>query len=169
MTQRKLGRPTDQRDAMLRGLVTSLIWNGKIETTEARAKEVRSIAEKIIAMAIKEHGNTTMVKKAVKSSKGVLVEREFKNDAPSKLHARRRLMAYLYEVPEPKKDDESKGDYKKRTKDISHPVVEKLFNEIAPKYEKRSSEKGQGGGYTRIIKKGMRRGDASEIVVLELV
>ncbi len=169
MAYGKLSRPSDQRDALLRSLVTSLIWNGKIETTESRAKEVRSMAEKLITMAIDVHSDTVTVKKTVKSSKGNLVAKEFKNDAPNKLHVRRQLMSYLYDIPEPKKDDESKGDYKKRTKDINHPVIEKLFNEIAPKYEKRAEEKGQGGGYTRIVKIGPRRGDAAEMVLLELV
>jgi large subunit ribosomal protein L17 len=169
MGNRKLNRPTDQRNAILRSLVTTLLWNGKIETTETRAKEVRSVAEKLITMAIDVHGDSLTVKKTVKSSKGTLVNKEFKNDAPSKLHIRRKLMSYLYDIPEPKKDDESRGDYKKRTKDINHPLIEKLFNEIAPKYEKRAEEKGQGGGYTRIVKIGPRRGDAAEMVLLELI
>lgn len=169
MAYGKLGRPSDQRDALLRSLVTSLIWNGKIETTESRAKEVRSVAEKLITMAIDVHSDTVMVKKTIKSSKGNLVAKEYKNDMPSKLHVRRQLMSYLYNIPEPKKDDESRGDYKKRTKDVNNPLIEKLFNEIAPKYQKRAAEKGQGGGYTRIVKIGPRRGDAAEMVLLELV
>ena len=65
--------------------------------------------------------------------------------------------------------DEDKVDYLERKKDIKHPVVEKLFREIAPKYKKRAAEKGQGGGYTRIVKKGPRRGDAAEMAILELI
>ena len=91
------------------------------------------------------------------------------NDAPEKLAVRRQLMAYLYDVPQAKQEKESKYNYNQRTKDNVHPVVEKLFREIAPKYDKRAKELGQGGGYTRIIKLGQRRGDAAEMVVLELV
>ena len=146
-TERKLGRPADQRKALLRNQVTQLIWNGKIVTTLDRAKEVRSIAEKLITLAMRECDNTVEVTKTYKNDKGQEVTETFVNDAPSKLHARRILMAYLYDIPEQKKDDESKADFKARTKDNKHPVVEKMFREYAPKYNKRKEELGQGGGY----------------------
>lgn len=170
----KLSRPSGQRKALLRNQVTSLLWNGRIETTEARAKEVRSIAEKIITMAIKEYANTVSVTKSVKvedkkAGTSHVEEKTFENDAPSKLHVRRKIMQYVYDIPEAKGEKESKYDYNKRTKDNNHPVVEKLFREIAPKYDKRAKELGQGGGYTRIVKMGPRRGDAAEVVILELV
>lgn len=166
---RKLNRPTDQRNAVLRGLVTALIANGRIETTEARAKEVRKIAEKIITTAIKECDNNIEVTKKVLNEKKQAVEQTFVNDSPSKLHARRQIMAYLYNVPEKMAQGEKKGIYKARVADINNPVVEKLMREIAPKYKARKEELGQGGGYTRIVKKGPRRGDAAEIVIIELV
>jgi len=78
-------------------------------------------------------------------------------------------MRYLYDIPLTQNEGEDKDDFKQRKKDIKHPVVEKLFREIAPKYKKRAAEKGQGGGYTRLIKKGPRRGDAAEMVILELI
>ena len=164
----KLSKPADQRKAMLRNLVTALIWNGRIETTEAKAKAARSVAEKLITLAVKEYTNDVKVKKTIEQ-KGVKVEKDFINDAPSKLHARRQMMAYLYDVKETKENKESKHKYFKRTKDVKYPLIEKLFREIAPKYDKRNKENTQGGGYTRIIKKGPRRGDAAEVVIIELV
>ncbi len=111
-TIRKLGRPTDHRKAMIRNLVTSLLRNGRIETTVTRAKETKRMAERMITLA--KRGD---------------------------LHARRQVLAYVY--------DED--------------VVTKLFNEIAPEYETRN------GGYTRILRVGPRRGDGAEIAIIELV
>ena len=169
MANRKLGKPTDQRKALLRNQVTNLIWYGRIETTMARAKEVRSVAEHLITLAVRECDNTIEVTKETKNDKQQIVNLTVTNDAPSRLHARRQVMSYLYNIPEPKKADESKSEYKERTKDVNYPVVEKLFREIGPKYKARKAEKGIGGGYTRIIKMGPRRGDAAEMVILELV
>jgi len=165
---RKLNKPSDQRKAMLRNLVTALIWNGRIETTEARAKEVRKFAEKYIAMAVRECDNTVEVTRSIKDSEGTK-KIAFTNDAPSKLAARRKMLSFLYTVKEEKLEKESKYDYKQRIKDNKYPVVEKLFRELGPKYKARKEETGQGGGYTRIIKKGPRRGDAAEVVIIELV
>ena len=168
MANRKLGKPTDQRVAMLRNLTTALIWNGKIVTTETRAKEVRSIAEKMITPAVREYKNSETVEKDVMNEKGQVSKVEKVQDLPSKLHARRQIMAYLYDVPELKKAKERKSAYKERTKDRAHPVVEKLFRDLAPKYDARIQE-GMKGGYTRIYKLGARRGDAAPMVVLELI
>lgn len=166
---RKLNRPTDQRVAVVRGLTTDLLWYGRVETTEARAKEVRKQAEKIITMGIKTYEDVLTVTKSTLNDKGQKVEKEYKNDGPSRLAARRRMMAYLYEREIARKADEKKAEYKVRVADIKHPVISKIFDELAPKYAKRAEEKGQGGGYTRIIKMGPRRGDAAEAVILELV
>lgn len=168
-TQRKLGRTAEQRRALLRNQVTNLIWYGRIETTLARAKEVRSAAERLITLAIRECDNSVEATKEFHNEKGQLVSITVKNDTPSKLHARRLIMAYLYEIRELKKDDESKADFRERTKDNKHPVVEKLFREIGPKFKARNAEKSCVGGYTRILRIGPRRGDAAEMVILEIL
>lgn len=167
--ERKLGRTASQRKAMLRNLTTNLLWYGRIETTEAKAKEVRSIVDKMITLAIREYDQTVEVEKEFYNDKKQIVKQTFVNDLPSKLHARRLMMAYLYDIQEAKKDDENKADYKERTKDNKHPVVEKLFREYGPKYRARNQEKNCAGGYTRIYKLGPRRGDAAEMVVIELI
>ena len=169
MANRKLGRPTDQRMAMLRNQVTNLIWYGKIETTLARGTEVQSLAEHLITVAMRQCDNTVEVTKKTLNDKMQSGEITVTNDAPARLAARRQVMRYLYDMPLVQKEDEDKDDFKKRKSEINHPVVEKLFREVAPKYKKRAEEKGQGGGYTRLIKKGPRRGDSAEMVILELV
>lgn len=171
MANRKLSRPSDQRVALLRNQVTNLIWYGKIETTLQRAKEVSSIAEHLITIAMKECDNTVTVTKEGKNEKLQIVSKEVVNDSPERLAARRRVMSYLYDIPVTydKKSGEDKDDYLERKKNVKHQVVEKLFREIAPKYKARAEEKKQGGGYTRIVKIGPRRGDAAEMVIIELI
>ena len=170
---RKLGRNSSQRKALLRGQVTALIENGKIVTTEARAKEVKKQAEKLITLAIKEKDNFETVKvsakvpkkdangkrvKEVVDGKKVTVfdevKKTIKKDQPSRLHARRQMNKVLYTVT----DNTGK---KKDTKKVD--LTNKLFDEIAPKYADRK------GGYTRIVKIGQRKGDAAMEVLLELV
>lgn len=163
MPNRKLGKASDQRDAMLRNLTTALLYNGKIVTTVARAKEVRPIAEKLITLAVSEYKNTVTVEKETRNDKQQIVKVEKVNDLPSKLHARRQIMAYLYDVPAAREDKETKREYAARTKSAGSLVVEKLFQELAPKYD------GRNGGYTRILKMGPRRGDGAEMAVLELI
>ena len=174
---RKLGRTSSQRKALLRNQVTNLLYHGKIVTTEARAKEVRKIAEGLIALAVKEKDNFETVKvtakvarkdadgkrvKEVKDGKKVTVydevEKEIKKDLPSRLHARRQMLKELYPVTEVPSQAAGK---KINTKEVD--LVAKLFDEVAPKYVDRK------GGYTRIIKIGERKGDAAMEVVLELV
>lgn len=166
---RKLSRPTDQRVAMLRSLTTDLLWHGKITTTEARAKEVRKLAEKIITLAVDEYDKTVEAEKTVFNEKNQSKEITVTNDAPSKLHARKQMMKTLFNYAEPKKKKENREEYRERVGDINNPVVEKLFREIGPKYRKRAEEKGIKGGYTRIMKLGPRLGDAAELVIIELV
>ena len=172
-TNRKLGRTTDIRMAMLKNLTTDLLVYGKVETTLPRAKEVKAIADSLISLAIKEKDNfeevEVTIKKAKLDSKGnkvtelvkskngneylKVVKEEVKEkrqkDMPTRLNARRKMMTMVNKVTD---SEGNKVD-----------LTAKLFNEIAPKYE------GRVGGYTRIIKAGPRRGDAAEVVILELV
>ena len=165
---RKLGKPTDQRLAMLKTQTTDLLLNGKIVTTEARAKEVKAIVDSVIALAVKEYKNFEEVEVKVvkakldnngrkvtekvtsKNGKEYLrVVKEEKTekrqkDMPSRLSARRKLMTKVNKVE-------------------GIDVMDKLFNELAPKYE------GRNGGYTRILKMEPRRGDNAEQAILMLV
>lgn len=173
MGTRKLGRTTDHRLSMLKSLTTSLLLHGRIETTEAKAKEVRSIVEKLITLGIKEQSNFTTAEKKVsyakvdEAGKKVTEEVTSKNgkkynkvvrevttktvevDMPSRLAARRKMFTMINKI----KDENGKNI----------DLTAKLFGEYADKYKDRT------GGYTRILKLGQRRGDAAEVVILELV
>ncbi len=169
MANAKLGRPSKEKNALVRGLVSDLLWNGKIETTLAKAKSARSKAEKIITLAINSYEDIVKVTKEIKDDKGVKVKTTVSNDGPKKLQARRKIMSYLYDRQEQRKPKETKEAFVARTKDIKHPLLEKIFNLYAPKYAQRAKEVGQGGGYTRIIKMGQRRGDAADMAIVELI
>ncbi len=174
---RKLGRPADQRKALLRNQVTSLLYHGKMVTTESKAKEVRKIAEKMITLAVKERANFTevivtakvpkkdakgnRVKEVVNGKKVTVyeeIQKTIKKDNPSRLAARRKILSYLYPITEVPADGRKK---RALSKEINMP--NKLFDEIAPKYIDRK------GGYTRIIKIGQRKGDGAVEVLIELV
>lgn len=165
----KLGRTSAQRNAMLRNQASELLWYGKIKTTQAKAKELQPYVEKIITKAVNTY-DLNEEKDVVKTdSKGKEVTVKVIKDSPQKLAARRAIMAKLRDLQEIKGFAEKKSEYKARTKDIKHPLMEKLFNEIAPKYAQRKEELGQGGGYTRIYLLGERRGDGAEEAIIELV
>ena len=174
---RKLGRTASQRKALLRNQVTNLLYHGKIVTTEAKAKEIRKIAEHLITLAVKEKDNfetvTVKAKVARKDENGKRVkevvdgkkvdvfdevDKEIKKDMPSRLHARRQMNKVLYGITVVPTEAAGK---KKNTKTVD--VADKLFDEIAPKYADRK------GGYTRIVKIGQRKGDAAMEVFIELV
>ena len=173
-TNRKLGRTTDIRMAMLKNLTTDLIMHGKVETTVSRANEVKAITDSLIALAIKEKDNFEMVdvkvvkakldskgnketelvkskngKEYLKVVKEETIEKRQK-DMPTRLNARRKMMRKLNKV----KDSEGNN--------IDLPS--KLFNEIATKYSDKNI-----GGYTRIVKAGPRRGDGAEVAILQLI
>ena len=170
---KKLGKRTDQRMALLKNQVSELLWYGQITTTVDRARSVRRLAEKYITIAIRAYKDDVKVKKTVTNvgSKGERTQTvvEFTNDGPKKLAARRRLMAELVDIQEAKGEKESKSAFNKRIKDTKHPLIEKIFKEYAPKYDARREELGQGGGYTRILKTGNRRGDAAETCIIKLI
>lgn len=174
---RKLGRTSSQRKALLRNQVTNLLYHGKIVTTESKAKEIRKIAEGMIALAVKEKDNfqtvkvTTKVARKDKDGKRIKevvdgkkvavfddVEKTIKKDNASRVHARRQMMKYLYPITEVPAEAAGK---KRNTKSVN--LSDKLFEEIAPKYTNRN------GGYTRIVKIGPRKGDAAMEVLIELV
>ena len=165
----KLGRTSKERNALLRGLASQLLWYGKIETTAAKAKELKPYVEKLITKAVNSYDDVVEfeIKKTDKKGKEVVVK-SFK-DGAKRLAARRAIMAKTYDLPEIKAFNEKKADFKARTAGINHPLMAKLFNEIAPKYAARKEELGQGGGYTRIYRLGERRGDGAETAIIELV
>jgi large subunit ribosomal protein L17 len=169
---RKLSRTSSQRKALLRNQVTELLYHGKIVTTEAKAKEVKKIAEHIITLGVKEKDNfeevTVQAKVARKDKDGKrvkevvdgkkvtvydTVEKTIKKDQPSRLHARRQMLKVLYPV--------SEVVSQKKRKSLNVPNY--IFEEVAPKYANRN------GGYTRIVKIGQRKGDGALEVLLELI
>lgn len=166
---KKLGRPTDQRMAIIKNQASELLWYGRIETTVDRAKAIGRYAEKMLTIAIKSYDDVTTATKKKVNLKGNAVNVKFENDGVKKLNARRRLMAGLVELKPVKSKDQSKSEYRNENKDINHPLIEKIFREYAPKYAKRNQEIGKGGGYTRVVKLGQRRGDAAEMAIVELV
>ena len=166
---RKLGRTSKERNALLRGLATDLLWYGKIETTVSKAKELKSYVEKLITKAINSYDDNIEYEVTKKDSKGKEVTVTKVKDGAKKLAARRAIMAKVYDRQEVKAFQEKKSDFKARTAEIQHPLMDKLFNEIAPKYAARKEELGQGGGYTRIYLLGQRLGDGAEVAIIELV
>ena len=169
METKKLSMPTDQRNAMLRGLVTDLLWHGKIETTLATAKAVSRLADKYITIAINSHEDIVSEDRNVTDAKGKETKATVVKDGPKKLAARRRLMAKLYDKQEQKGAREKKAAYKARTEQIQHPLIERMFDDLAPKYAKRAEELGTKGGYTRVLKTHLRRGDNAQMAIVELV
>ncbi len=165
----KIGRTSEQRIALLRNQASELLWYGKIKTTQAKAKQLQPYVEKIITKAISVYDLNEEKEVKKTDAKGKEVTQKVIKDSPKKLAVRRALMGKLRDLQEIKGFTEKKSEYKARTKDIQHPLMEKLFNEIAPKYAQRKEELGQGGGYTRIYLLGERRGDAAEEAIIELV
>jgi len=169
MRVKQLNRPTKERMAIMRNQATDLLMKGKITTTVARAKSLRSYVEKILTLAINAFEDVVKVIKVSINKKGEKVEREVLNDGPTKLAARRKIMAKIYSVKEERKPGEKKAEYLARMDNIKHPLLEKIFNVYAPKYAARNKEQGVGGGYTRILKVGKRKGDNADMAIIELI
>lgn len=160
--QRKLGKATDARMALLKNQVSQLLWNGKLETTEARAKEVQKLAEKYITLAVGSYKDTVQVEKT-KIVNGAETKVTVINDGAKKLAARRQLMSALADLQEARNDKESATEYKLRTKAVKHPLIEKMFNVYAPKFD------GKNGGYTAVYKMNARRGDGAEMALVVIL
>ncbi len=167
--ERKLGVNATQRIALIKNQATELLWYGKLNTTVARAKEVAAYVSKIITLAIKSYADTVESEVKVVDAKGKETTKTLVKDGAKKLNARRKIMTMVYDLQEVKGFKESKPEFKARTKAIKYPLIEKIFDEYAPKYATRKEENGQGGGYTRIYKLGFRKGDAAEVAIIELV
>ena len=166
---RKLGVNATQRIALLKNQASALLWHGKIQTTEARAKEVASYVAKIITLAVNTYADTVETEVKTVDAKGKETIKTLIKDGNKKLNARRKIMTLVNDLQEVKGFKESKAEFKKRTAEVKYPLIEKIFDEYAPKYAARKEEKGQGGGYTRIYNLGPRKGDAAEVVIIELV
>ena len=166
--KRKLGKATDARLALLKNQVSQLLWNGKLVTTAARAKEVQKLAEKYITIAINSYKDTVTVEKT-KIVNGQATTIKVVNDGAKKLAARRKLMASLADLQEARREKETATEYKLRTKAVKHPLIEKMFNDYAPKFDAKTSETGKKGGYTAIYKMTQRRGDGAEMATIVIL
>ena len=153
--------------------VTLIEFVGKIMRGQRLTQKLRGdsyfFAEKYLTLAINSYADTVTVEKEFTDKKGVKSKRKVLVDGPKKLAARRKLMASLYDFQEIRSKEESKKSFEKRTQHINHPIIEKIFNELAPKYAKRIKETGSAGGYTRVLKTGIRKGDDAMTAIVELV
>ena len=163
MSNKKLGKPTDQRLALVSNLASDLLFYGRIETTLDRAKEAAKLAEKCITIAKNAYKDVVTEEKKSVDSKGKEKVVKVSKDGAKKLNARRKLLAILEDRQEQRQKGEKKEAFVARTNGIKHPLIEKLFDDYAPKYEERN------GGYTRVIKTSVRRGDNAQLAIVELV
>lgn len=169
MNTQKLGKPTDQRLAMVSNLASDLLWFGRIETTADRAKAACRYAEKCITLAVRSYKDVVTEEKVTTDEKGKEKKVTISKDGAKKLAARRKLIALLKDRQEQRVKGEKKAAFKARVGNIKSPLIEKIFDELAPKYAARAEEKGNGGGYTRVLKTALRRGDNAQMAIAELV
>ena len=126
----KLGMTATQRVALLRNQAACLLWHGRIETTKGKAKELQPYVEKIITLAINSYEDTVETTVTVTNAKGKEVQQKIVKDGTKKLAARRAIMNKVDSIPGLKAAGETKKEFKARTKNIKHPLIEKIFNEI---------------------------------------
>ena len=169
MDTKKLGKPTDQRVAMISNLVTDLLWYGHIETTLDRAKAAANLAEEIITLAVNSYEDVVTSEKKTLDNNGKERTVTVSKDGPKKLSARRKIISIVYDRQLKRAKGEKLNDFKVRTQGIEMPLVEKIFDEIAPRYAARNKELNQCGGYTRVLKTSIRRGDNAQMALVELV
>ena len=169
MDTRKLGKPSDQRLALVSNLATDLLWYGHIETTFDRAKAAARVAEQIITLAVNTYEDVVTTEKTTLDNNGKEKKVTVSKDGVKKLAARRKIIAMVQNRQEQRKKGEKLADFEARTQGIEMPLVEKLFDDLAPKYAERAKESGRKGGYTRVIKTSIRRGDNAQMALVELI
>ncbi len=169
MDVRKLGKPSDQRLAMVSNLATDLLWYGHIETTFDRAKAAARLAEQIITLAVNTYEDVVTTEKTTLDNNGKEKKVTVSKDGALKLAARRKIIALVQNRQEQRKKGEKLADFEARTQGIEMPLVEKIFDELAPKYAERAKEKDRKGGYTRVLKTTVRRGDNAQMALVELI
>ena len=165
----KLGKPTNQRLAMVSNLATDLLWYGHIETTFDRAKAAAKLAEQIITLAVNSYEDVVVTDKKTIDNNGKEKTVTISKDGVKKLNARRKIIALVQDRQLQRAKGEKINDFKVRTQGIEMPLIEKIFDEIAPKYAARNHEKGKQGGYTRVLKTTIRRGDNAQMGLAELL
>ena len=165
----KLGKPTDQKLAMVSNLATDLLWYGHIETTFDRAKSAAAYAEKVITLAMDAYEDVVTVEKTTLDNNGKEKKVSVSKDGVKKLNARRKIISMLYDRQEKRQKGEKLAAFEARTQGIEMPLIEKIFDEYAPRFAERAKEKGQKGGYTRVLKTTIRRGDNAQMAIAELL
>ena len=156
---KKLGRPTDQKLAMVSNLATDLLWYGHIETTFDRAKTAAAFAEKIITLAVDSYEDVVTEEKTTLDNNG----------KEKKVSVSKDGVSLLYDRQEKRQKGEKLAAFEARTQGIEMPLIEKIFDEYAPRFAERAKEKGQKGGYTRVLKTTIRRGDNAQMAIAELL
>ena len=169
METRKLGKPTDQKLALVSNLASDLLWYGRIETTLERAKAAARLAENVITLAVNTYEDVVTVEKTTLDNNGKEKKVNVSKDGVRKLSARREIINCLKDRQEKRQKGEKLAAFEARTQGIEMPLIEKIFDDIAPKYAARAAEKGQKGGYTRVLKTTVRRGDNAQMAIVELV
>lgn len=169
MDTRKLGKPSDQRLALVSNLATDLLWFGHIETTFDRAKAAARVAEQIITLAVNTYEDVVTSEKVTLDNNGKEKKVTVSKDGVKKLAARRKIIAMVQNRQEQRKKGEKLADFEARTQGIEMPLVEKIFDDLAPKYAERAKETDRKGGYTRVIKTSIRRGDNAQMALVELI